>query len=92
MMANSLGAMVNKVDYIVYEGTMSRMERTIRRLWILVLVLIVLLFGSNALWLYEWCQYDYVDEIETTYTQDGSGINMIGDGNEVDYGANSKEK
>lgn len=88
MMGNNLRV----VDYIVYEGTMSRMERTIRRLWILVLVLIILLAGSNALWLYEWCQYDYVDEIETTYTQDGSGINMIGDGNGVDYGANSKEK
>lgn len=83
---------IRVVDYIVYEGTMSRMERTIRRLWILVLVLIVLLAGCNALWLYEWCQYDYVDEIETTYTQDGSGINMIGDGNGVDYGADSKEK
>lgn len=75
------------VDFIVYESAMSRMERTVRRLWILLLVLVVLLFGSNALWLYEWCQYDYIDEIETTtYTQDGEGLNIIGDGNEVGHG------
>ena len=80
------------VDYIVYESAMARVERTIRRLWILILVLIVLLAGSNALWLYEWCQYDYVDEIETTYTQDGEGVNIIGDSNEVDHGADGNKK
>lgn len=80
------------VDYIVYEGTMSRMERTIRRLWVLVFVLIILLAGCNALWLYEWCQYDYVDSIETTYTQDGKGVNIIGESNEVDYGSDGNKK
>ena len=71
------------VPYIVYEGAMAASERHIRRLIVALIVCVVLLFGSNAMWLYEWCQYDYVDEVETTYTQDGEGINVIGNANEV---------
>lgn len=71
------------VPYIVYEGAMASSERHIKRLIIALIICIILLFGSNAMWLYEWCQYDYVDEVETTYTQDGEGINVIGNANEV---------
>ena len=50
------------VPYIVHEGDMARTERSNRRLWIIVLVLIVLLVGSNIAWLcYEACDcYDGV--------------------------------
>ena len=76
--------MENKdVPYIVYEGAMVVSERHIKRLIIALVICIALLFISNAMWLYEWCQYDYVDEVETTYTQDGEGINVIGNANEV---------
>ena len=51
----------NRVPFIVYEGTIARFERTIKRLLILVAVTILLLFVSNALWLYEWNQYEYTD-------------------------------
>ena len=39
------------VPVIVHEGTMARAEITIKRLWITILLLIVLLFGSNAGWI-----------------------------------------
>lgn len=72
------------VPYIVYEGAMAISERHIKRLIVALIICIILLFASNVLWLYEWCQYDYVDEIETTtYTQDGEGLNIIGDHNDV---------
>lgn len=72
------------VPYIVYEGAMAVSERHIKRLIVALIICIILLFASNVLWLYEWCQYDYVDEIETTtYTQDGEGLNIIGDHNDV---------
>lgn len=77
--------MENKdVPYIVYEGAMASSERHIKRLIIALIVCIILLFGSNAMWLYEWCQYDYIDEVETTtsYEQDGD-LNIIGDMNDV---------
>lgn len=47
------------VPYIVFEGTVARFERTIKRLIILITITILLLFASNAIWIYEWCQYDY---------------------------------
>ena len=63
------------VPYIVYEGTIARFERTIKRLIIVVLLAIVLLFASNGLWLYEWCQYDYADV--TVDSQDGGNANYL---------------
>lgn len=81
------GAQVN-VPYIVYEGEMARHERRDKRLWVVIILLIVALVATNAMWLYEWCQYDYVStETTTTYQQDGEGVNIIGDGNEAHYGA-----
>lgn len=50
------------VSYIVFEGQMARMERIIKRLVFALIAALVLLFSSNAFWLYEWCQYDYVSE------------------------------
>lgn len=77
--------MENKdVPYIVYEGAMASFERHIKRLIIALIICIILLFGSNAMWLWEWTQYDYIDEVETTtsYEQDGD-LNIIGDMNDV---------
>ena len=39
------------VPYIVHESSMARMERQVKRIWITVLVLIVLLVGTNGAWL-----------------------------------------
>jgi hypothetical protein len=72
------------VPYIVHESAMARNERTIKRLVIALIVAIVMLFACNAAWLYVWQLYDYSSE-ETvyTYTQDGEGLNIIGDRNEA---------
>ena len=40
------------VPYIAHESAVARLERVIKRLLVLVLVLIVLLAASNAAWLY----------------------------------------
>ena len=70
------------IPYIVHEGTMVRMERQIKRITVALIVTVILMFVSNALWLYAWVQYDYTGETTTTrITQDGQGINTIGDGN-----------
>ena len=72
------------VPYIVFEGTQVRHERTLKRLVVIIIVTIALLFASNAIWLYAWMQYDYVSEdYSYEYSQDGEGINIIGDRNGV---------
>jgi len=71
------------IPYIAHEGMMARMERTIKRLWILALVLTVLLVGTNVAWL--WYESSF-ETIETTreITQDvnagDGGTAIINDG------------
>ena len=40
-----------EIPFIVYEAEMTRAERTQRRLWITSLIMLGLLFGSNAAWI-----------------------------------------
>lgn len=75
------------VPYIVHEGALARMERQIKRLFIILIVLICGLVVSNAAWIYAWCQYDYSAE---TIAQDGEGINIIG-GRDINYGPDYPE-
>lgn len=73
---------VMPVPYLVHEGVMARMERTIKRLIVTLVISLVLLFASNAIWLLYMSGYD----IETyDYTQDGLGVNIIGSRNGVNY-------
>ena len=77
------------VPYIVHESSMARMERQIKRLWITVLVLIVMLVATNGAWILYESQFS---DIETTIEakQDGSGVNIVS-GGDLDYGAESKD-
>jgi hypothetical protein len=71
------------IPYIAHEGALARMERTTSRLFKVIVVLIIALFLSNALWLYAWTRYDYEDTTDTetvTYSQDGEGYNNINAG------------
>ena len=81
---------VESVPYIVIESQAVRFERIIKRYWILCLVLIVLLVGSNIGWLVYESQFETVSTETTTIDahQDGSGVNIVG-GGDVDYGAES---
>lgn len=72
------------VPYIVHESAMARQERTIKRLVIALIVAIVLAFVTNLAWVWYINQYDFQD-YEYTYSQDGEGVNIIGDSNGVDY-------
>lgn len=68
------------VPYIVYEGAQARSERTTRRLITVIIVLISMLFATNAIWLYAWNSYEYVDE-DSSYNlnaDDGGNANFIG--------------
>ena len=40
------------VPYIVHEVAVARLERVIKRMWVLVLALIILLCASNAAWIW----------------------------------------
>lgn len=80
---------VKDVPYIVHESELARLERIIKRMFILLIILIFSLFASNLAWLYVWNQYDY-ESVETQTIkakQDGKGVNIIG-GEDITYGSN----
>ena len=71
------------IPYFCHEAIMARMERTIRRLWILCIVLILLLAGTNGAWI--WYQSQFEDVVTTNeITQDvdtgDGGDAVINDG------------
>lgn len=82
---------VEPVPYIVHESAMARNERTVKRLVVALIVVVCLWFATIGVGAYAWLQYDYTSE-ETAFTQDGEGLNIIGDRNTAGvYGADSTD-
>ena len=63
------------ISSIDHQYDMARLERIIKRLWIVILTLLILFAGTNALWIYEWNQYDYEDI--TVDSNDGGNANYL---------------
>lgn len=80
---------VEPVPYIVHESAMARMERTIRRLWILLILLVVLLVGSNALWIWYESQFEDVTVEQEVDTGKGDAF-VVGNG-DLNYGESQTE-
>lgn len=74
------------ISVAAHETAMAREDRKQKRLVLALIVSIVLgllaLVGTNVAWLVTWNNYDFVSE-QTEVVQDGTGINLIGDQNEV---------
>lgn len=80
---------VASVPYIVYESEQARSERNNKRLIIALIVAIAMLFISNFIWLYAWCQYDYAN---ITIDSGTSGnANYIGNDGDIHNGTNNGE-
>ena len=78
-----------EVPYIVHEADMARMERSNKRLWIALILVIVLLVATNIAWtIYE---SQWVDEVTTesyeAFTDDGGTAIANGSGEVRYYGA-----
>lgn len=77
------------IPYYVYEGTMARFERTIKRLGWLLVIALLFFFLSNIAWLYVWNQYDYSSYEDNVTIDGGRGIaNYIGNNGDIDNGTN----
>ena len=68
------------VPYIAHESAVARLERVIKRLWVLALVLIVLLAASNAAWIWWESQFEEVKTVETYEANADNGGNAIANG------------
>ena len=71
------------VPYVVHEAEMARAERMLKRLWITIILLIVLLVGSNVAWVaYE---SSFEDVVVTQDNADGYN-NFIGNDGDISNG------
>lgn len=73
------------IPYFVHEGEMARAERHSKRLWIVVIILIVCLVCSNAAWIYY--ENQFTDEVVTVEQESDTGTNnYIGHDGDIRYG------
>ena len=72
------------VPYIVYEGELARLERIIRKLFVLLFIAIVLLVVTNGYWIWNESQYEDV----VTVTQDNTDgyNNYVGNDGDITNG------
>lgn len=75
-----------------HEKDQNRLIDIIKRLIAVIVILIVLLVGSNVGWLVYESSFETVETNETVIEaeQDGSGVNIVG-GGDVDYGTESED-
>lgn len=78
------------IPYIVFESTTARMERTIVRLWVALIVVLFFLMATNIAWITYESQFE---ETSTTITQDvdsgESGNAIINDGVHINDESNT---
>ena len=80
---------IKDVSYIVFESTLARFDRVIKRLWVIILILVFLLLGTNLAWLYYESQFEETTTTTTTTQEikqkaDGDSNNsFIGGDNNV---------
>lgn len=62
---------------------MAREERTIKRLWILLIIVISLLVATNAAWIWYESQCAVSETTEITQENDGGYNNYIGNDGDI---------
>jgi hypothetical protein len=70
------------IPYIAFESATARQERTIKRLWIICIILIISLLGTNGGWIWYNSQWEVVETTTVTQDLDSSdgGDAIINDG------------
>ena len=79
------------INYYEHESIMAHMERSNRRVWILCLILILALIGTNGAWIYYESQWEYTQESTQIEAEQDGQLNIIG-GGDVTYGAESQNQ
>ena len=64
-------------DNYIHEIYASMVERHMKRQWIAIILLILLLAGTNIYWVYYTRQLEAVVTTTIDATQDGEGVNII---------------
>lgn len=80
------------VPYFVYERTIARFERTVKRLIIVIVIAVALMFASNMAWLYAWNLYDYESASVIVDGESKGNANYIGASGVINNGEGGSEE
>lgn len=84
-----------QIPYFCHEGEMNRLERVNRRYFVIILILILILVGSNVAWMVYESQFETVttttETVEIEATDEANVIGFIGSENEVSYYGNESK-
>lgn len=72
---------MEQIPYYVHEGIMARMERTIKRLWILCIIIFLAFVISNGAWI--WYENQFMDEVTITQENEDGYNNYIGNDGDI---------
>lgn len=79
---------INLIPYLEREGDMARLERSNKRMFIIVIILIIALVCTNGYWI--WYESQFEDEIVTEVSQDAEwdsgNVILNGTGEVNNYG------
>lgn len=75
------------IPFVVYQATAARQERQIKRMWVVILLLICSLIGTNLAWIIYNSQFEIVEESVTVEQENDNGDNnYIGNNGDISYG------
>lgn len=78
---------MENIPFVAYESSLARQERTIKRLFIIIILLIFFLVGTNIGWLVYESQFEYVEKNEITQDIDtGNGDTVVAGIGDVSIG------
>lgn len=77
------------IPYVVYESAMARNERTFKKMWSALILLILLLVGSNVGWLIYESQFETVEVYQDVEQEAEDGTNNFVGG---DYHSEAEDK
>lgn len=80
---------IASVPYIVYESAMARNERTFKKMWGALILLILLLVGSNIGWLIYESRFETVEVYQEVEQEAEDGTNNFVGG---DYYGEAEDK
>ena len=74
------------VPYIVFETELARLERIIKREFLIIVIVLIMLVGTNACWLYYESQFETFQTVTTQEADTNGGNAIINSGGDVNYG------
>lgn len=73
-------------EYSIYDVALAFAERTIARLWVVIILLIAFLVGTNIGWLVYESQFKTVESWEIAQENEDGYNNYIGNDGDIIYG------